>query len=87
MHSTGTSARPSAIAAATLPWPAMILPSASTSTGLRNPNAMIDDLICATCRSLCRRALRAAGFNPATGRNSTLSGATGGGPPSITVLI
>src|SRR5438067_4133824 len=40
-------------------WPAIMPPSSSISTGLVKPNSRIEAAICATCLSLCVRALLA----------------------------
>src|SRR3954469_15701797 len=60
-------------AASTRPWPAMIVPSSATSTGLVQPHSRIDDAIWLTCASLWVRALRANGINRSVGQRSTWS--------------
>ena len=55
----GTSVMPSACAASTRPWPAMIFRSLSISTGLTKPNSRRLALICAIWLSLCVLAFRA----------------------------
>ena len=70
---TGISASPSLWAASTRPWPAMIVPASSTSTGIVHPHSRIEAAIWATCSSEWVRAFRAYGTRAATGRRSTAS--------------
>src|SRR5215204_4096035 len=51
----------------------MIPPASSTKTGFVQPHSRMLAAICATCASLCVRALRAYGMSPLIARRSTLS--------------
>ena len=61
---------PSDRAASTRPWPAIIMPASSTSTGIVQPHSRIDAAICATCaRCACARcAHRASAARSANAR-------------------
>src|SRR4051794_26234504 len=60
-------------AANTRPWPAIIVPSSPTSTGLVQPHSRMEAAIWLTCVSLCVRAFRAKGINRSIGHRSTWS--------------
>src|ERR1051326_6618337 len=68
---TGTSARPSCLAAASRPWPAITSPFSLTRIGLLKPNARMLPAISAICASLWVRALRGEGIRRSSGQNSS----------------
>ena len=83
---------PSACAASTRPWPAMIFRSLSISTGLTKPNSRRLALIWAIWLSLCVLAFRAYGTSSSIGTRASCSGInhaafTSPGPAGPTLFL
>src|SRR2546423_9755789 len=69
------------------PAPAIMPSSSSISTGLVKPNSRIEAAICATCWSLCLRALLAYGISAAHRRRTIISGNVTGTRTSVFIKI